>query len=47
MGEVERWLVENENDKESRVEDATTTNKSSSPALEGTVNEVRGGRRGG
>ena len=47
MGEVERWLVEKENDKEGRVEDATTTNESSSPALGGTVSEMRGGRRGG
>ena len=33
MGEVERWLVEKEKDKEGRVEDATTTNESSSTSL--------------
>jgi len=42
MGDVERWLVEKENEKEGQVEDAaTTTNGSSSSALEGTVNDMR------
>lgn len=41
MGDVERWLVEKENEKEGQDEDATTTNGSSSSALEGTVNDMR------
>jgi hypothetical protein len=41
MGDVERWLVEKENEKEGQVEDAPTTNGSSSSALEGTVNDMR------
>jgi len=41
MGDVERWLVEKENEREGQVEDATTTNGSSSSALEGSVNEMR------
>ena len=41
MGDVERWLVEKENDKEGQVENTTTANESSSSVLEGTVSEMR------
>ena len=40
MGDVERWLVEKENEREGQV-DTTTTNGSSSSALEGSVNDMR------
>ena len=41
MGNVKRWLVEKESDREGQVENTTTVNKSSSSALEGTMNEMR------
>ena len=42
MGDIERWLVEKENNRKGRVEDATTANEpSSSPC---TVNEMQDGK---
>ena len=41
MGNVKRWLVEKESDREGQVENTTTVNESSSSALEGTMNEMR------
>ena len=41
MGDVKRWLVEKESDREGQVENTTTVNESSSSALEGTMNEMR------
>ena len=41
MGNVKRWLVEKESNREGQVENTTTVNESSSSALEGTMNEMR------